>query len=89
MQLQDECDSKVQLDAQNRQLEAELSTLRAMEKSFQRLDRNKKKLEDEIAMYKVRNEKKLSSQKKRFCGEMAMHKVRKSILLFFFTHLAH
>ena len=44
---------KGQLEGKTRQLQVELSTLRGMEKSYGKLDKVKRKLEEELTSYRV------------------------------------
>ena len=52
-QLERESEQKDRLDLRTRQLQQELSSLRGMEKSFHKVDRAKKRLEEELAVYRV------------------------------------
>ena len=53
LRLQDEVDEKEKVQEKNTHLESELKALKKLEKSVQRIDRSKKKLEHEFASYKV------------------------------------
>ncbi len=52
-QLQTEVEQKEKLDMHSRQIAQELTTLRSMEKSFNKVEKTKKRLEDDLAVYKV------------------------------------
>ncbi len=51
--MEEEADVKAQLEAKTHQLSAELNALRSMEKNYGKMDRAKRKLEEEIALYRV------------------------------------
>ena len=53
LRLQDEIDEKEKVQEQNIHLESELKALKKLEKSVQKIDRSKKKLEQEFMSYKV------------------------------------
>lgn len=53
MRLQDEMDEKEKVQEKNIHLESELKALKKLEKSVQKIDRSKKKLEQEFMSYKV------------------------------------
>lgn len=55
IQLQDETEEKDRIQQKNLQLEAELKTIKKLERSVQKIDRSKKKLEEEFRVYKVQN----------------------------------
>ncbi len=49
-----EVEQKEKLDMYSRLLEQELITLRSMEKYFNKVEKTKKRLEDDLAVYKVK-----------------------------------
>ena len=53
LRLQDEIDEKEKVHEKNVHLESELKALKKLEKSVQKIDRSKKKLEHEFQSYKV------------------------------------
>ena len=53
IQLQEEVDEKERVQHKNIQLENELKTIKKLEKSVQKIDRSKRKLEKEFETYKV------------------------------------
>lgn len=53
LRLQDEMDEKEKVQEKNIHLESELKALKKLEKSVQKIDRSKKKLEQEFMSYKV------------------------------------
>ena len=53
LRLQDEIDEKEKVQEKNLHLESELKALKKLEKSVQKIDRSKKKLEHEFMSYKV------------------------------------
>lgn len=52
-QLHEEIEQKEKLDVKNRQQQQELNSLKSVEKNISKLERSKRKLEDEFNMYKV------------------------------------
>ena len=53
LRLQDEIEEKEKVHEKNLHLESELKALKKLEKSVQKIDRSKKKLEQEFQSYKV------------------------------------
>lgn len=52
---QAEASLREQLEGKTRHLEAELSAVRSMEKSYSKLDKAKRKLEEDLSLYRVSN----------------------------------
>jgi predicted nuclease with TOPRIM domain len=52
-QLDSEITMKEQLEGKSRQLQAELGALHSMEKSYGKLDKAKRKMEEDLALYRV------------------------------------
>ncbi|KAH3892929.1 hypothetical protein DPMN_017065 [Dreissena polymorpha] len=52
IQLQDEVEEKERMSQKNNQLETELKTLKKLERSVDKIDRSKRKLEEEFRLYK-------------------------------------
>ena len=50
---QAEANMQEQLEGKTRQLEAELSAVRSMEKSYSKMDKAKRKLEEDLSLYRV------------------------------------
>ena len=52
-QLEMEMDNKNQMERETRNLQMELNSLRAMDKTYAKLERAKRKVEEEFSAYKV------------------------------------